>query len=134
MGKHNVSRIKYIPEPVFYRLWHSVAKFDTKQEYVHNFTSIFSKDYVDTARLQIDPGLFLDILFQIYKLGKMTVPEMITASGLSRASFGYRYCIPIRTLEAWDRTDTSPDYLRLLILKDLGLFQLPKYVHIEKRA
>ena len=134
MGKHNVSRIKYIPEPVFYRLWRSVTKFDTKQEYVRNFTSIFSRDYINTAQLNIDPDLFLDILFQVYKMGKMTVPDMIVAAEMSRASFGYRYCIPIRTLEEWCKNDTSHDYLRLLILKDLGLFQLPKYVHIEKRA
>ena len=131
MGKHNVSRIQIIPAPMFYRIWHSVSKFDLKDEYIRNFTSVFSKDYIDTNKLNLKPDTFLRVLIICWDLYHINIANIINVSGLSRAQFGFKYCIPIRTLEEWCKNDTSPDYLRLFLLKDLGLFLLPKYVHIK---
>ena len=131
MGKHNVSRVKIVPEKLFYKMWHSVPKFQTRDEYVHNFVSVFSSDYVDCHKLDLPPGTLLDVLLESWRCYHIDIPSIINMSGLTRASFGYRYCIPIRTLEEWCKKDTSPDYVRLMILKDLNEFHLPKYVHVQ---
>lgn len=131
MGKHNVSRIKYLPGKVFYTLWHNANKYDSKMEYIHDYTSIFSSKYINSMKYKIDPDDFYDILSSIYKMSQITINDLIQHSGLSRAGFGYKYCIPIRTLEEWCKKDAAPDYLKLLIIKEEKLFKLPKYIHIS---
>ncbi len=132
MGRHNVSRVKIIPEKTFYKIWHSVPKFDNRSKYVNNFILPFSKDFISwSKKTDVDPGTMVSILIKIYDYYHMDIKTIIKESHLTRAAFGYKYCIPIRTLEEWCKKDTSPDYVRLYILKDLGIFKLPKFIHIE---
>ena len=134
MGKQNVSRIKTIPAPVFYKMWHLAGDFGNKYDYIRHFTSVFSKDYIDSNKFEMPADQYISILMQVHKLHQISIKELVERSGLTKAGFGYKYCIPIRTIEEWYKEDKSPDYVRLFILKDLGLFQLPRYVHIEERT
>ena len=131
MGKHNVSRVKELPASVFYELWHNAGKYESKQLYIHEYTSIFSSHYINSIKYDIDPDVFYELLSLIYKMYHYTIKDLIQFSGLTRAAFGYKYCIPIRTLEDWVKKDASPDYVRLLIIKEEKLFRLPKYIHIK---
>lgn len=134
MGKHNVSRIKYLPEKEFYLLWHSVKNYSSKNDYVSKHLSPLHKERFDFKKYDIPPSMSIDLLSNIYDMYNLSINDIIKASGLKRASFGYRYCIPIRTLEEWCKKDTSPDYVRLFILKEIGLFKLPKYLHIGVKS
>lgn len=65
-----------------------------------------------------------DYVGKIWDAAHMTTREICAAAGLTQAAFATRFCIPKRTVEDWCRgTRTPPDYVRLMILKLLGLLQ-----------
>ena len=56
------------------------------------------------------------ILMNIFEISRMSVLEIRTLLGLSRAAFSRAYNIPLRTLENWDAgTRKTPGYVRELI-------------------
>lgn len=57
-------------------------------------------------------NLICDIMLALLRIKKemsvMTIKEMRTLLGVSRAEFSRRYKIPIRTLESWESGDRTP--------------------------
>ena len=70
------------------------------------------------------PADRIDMLARLWDAAHLTIRDIRQHTGLSQAAFATRYCIPTRTLEDWERGVRScPDYLRLLLAKDVGLYQ-----------
>lgn len=72
------------------------------------------------------PADRIDTLARLWDAAHLTIRDIRSATGLSQAAFATRYCIPTRTLEDWERGARScPDYLRLLLARDVGLYARP---------
>ena len=70
------------------------------------------------------PADRIDTLARLWDAAHLTIRDIRQHTGLSQAAFATHYCIPTRTLEDWERGVRScPDYLRLLLAKDVGLYQ-----------
>lgn len=75
----------------------------------------------DTDRLVSD-------MCNIYQVSHMTMPDLLSASGLTKAAFSRRFLIPLRTVENWvSGIRPCPIYVRLMIADLLGL------VTVERR-
>lgn len=72
------------------------------------------------------PADRLDMLGQLWDVAHLTIRDIRQHTGLSQAAFATRYCIPRRTVENWESgTSSCPDYLRLLLARDVGLYVRP---------
>ena len=68
----------------------------------------------------------IDLLACLWDAAHLTIRDIRAHTGLSQAAFSTRYCIPVRTLEDWERGVRScPDYLRLLLAQATGLYARP---------
>lgn len=66
------------------------------------------------------------MLGQLWDVAHLTIKDIRAHTGLSQAAFATRYCIPRRTVENWESgTSACPDYLRLLLTRDVGLYVRP---------
>ena len=75
----------------------------------------------DTDRLVSD-------MCNIYQVSHMTMLDLLSASGLTKAAFSRRFLIPLRTVENWvSGIRPCPIYVRLMIADLLGL------VTVERR-
>lgn len=69
----------------------------------------------DTDRLVSD-------MRNIYQVSHMTMIDLLSASGLTKAAFSRRFLIPLRTVENWvSGIRPCPIYVRLMIADLLGL-------------
>lgn len=67
-------------------------------------------------------------LRNIYQVSHMTMPDLLSASGLTKAAFSRRFLIPLRTVENWTSgIRPCPIYVRMMIADLLGL------VTVERR-
>lgn len=72
------------------------------------------------------PADRIDLLARLWDAAHLTIRDIRAHTGLSQAAFSTRYCIPVRTLEDWERGVRScPDYLRLLLAQATGLYARP---------
>lgn len=65
-------------------------------------------------------------LHDIWTAAHITIKEIRERSGLSRAAFAQRYCIPYRSLQNWELAGSTearscPPYLILLLAQVTGL-------------
>lgn len=72
----------------------------------------------------------VDQLGQLWDVAHMSISEIRAASGLNRANFAARYCIPLRTVENWETAAESnshacPPYTRLLLAMAVGCYDHP---------
>lgn len=75
----------------------------------------------DTDRLVSD-------MCNIYQVSHMTMLDLLSASGLTKAAFSRRFLIPLRTVENWaSGIRPCPIYVRMMIADLLGL------VTVERR-
>lgn len=69
------------------------------------------------------PGERIAEIGDVWDAAHLTIRDIRQHTGLSKAAFAIRYCIPIRTLEDWERgVRRCPDYLRLLLAQVIGLY------------
>lgn len=72
------------------------------------------------------PADRIDMLARLWDAAHLTIRDIRAHTGLSRAAFAVRYCIPRRTVENWESGVRScPDYLRLLLAQVTGLYTRP---------
>lgn len=72
------------------------------------------------------PADRIDTLARLWDAAHLTIRDIRAHTGLSQAAFSIRYCIPVRTLEDWERgVRSSPDYLRLLLAQATGIYTRP---------
>lgn len=75
-----------------------------------------------------DTDRITDDMRNIYRVSHMTVRDLISASGMTKAAFSRRFLIPLRTVENWvSGIRPCPIYVRLMIADLLGL------VAVERR-
>ena len=75
----------------------------------------------DTDRLVSD-------MCNIYQVSHMTMLDLLSASGLTKAAFSRRFLIPLRTVENWvSGIRPCPIYVRLMIADLLGLVTVERH-------
>lgn len=108
-------------DKLFYTLFAEALASPDRDAFVSDWS--LSSAWGDTPDADI-PADRLDMLGQLWDVAHLTIKDIRAHTGLSQAAFATRYCIPTRTLEDWERGVRScPDYLRLLLAKDVGLYQ-----------
>lgn len=61
-------------------------------------------------------------LRRIWAVQHMDMRELRAASGMTQVRYAEHFCVPRRTVENWDSgTNTPPDYIKILLARDLGL-------------
>lgn len=72
---------------------------------------------------------------ELFKASHISIKDLIRYAGLTQKEFSLRYCIPLRTIEAWcaDKRKCS-DYLRLLLYNDISKTRFNLYRQIIRRA
>ena len=66
----------------------------------------------------------IDELARLWDAAHMAIRDIREHTGLSQAKFATRYCIPLRTIEDWERgARKCPNYLRLLLAQATGAYQ-----------
>lgn len=75
----------------------------------------------DTDRLVSD-------MRNIYQVSHMTMIDLLSASGLTKAAFSRRFLIPLRTVENWvSGIRPCPIYVRMMIADLLGLVAVERH-------
>ena len=109
------------PDKLFYTLFAEALTSPDRDAFVSDWS--LSSVWGDAPDADI-PADRIDTLARLWDAAHLTIRDIRQHTGLSQAAFATRYCIPTRTLEDWERGVRScPDYLRLLLAKDVGLYQ-----------
>lgn len=75
-----------------------------------------------------DTDRIADDMRNIYKVAHMTVRDLISASGMTKAAFSRRFLIHLRTVENWVYgIHPCPIYVRLMIADLLGLVTVERH-------
>ena len=75
-----------------------------------------------------DTDRIADDMRNIYQVSHMTMIDLLSASGLTKAAFSRRFLIPLRTVENWvSGIRPCPIYVRMMIADLLGI------VAVERR-
>lgn len=122
--EHRVIRTTgYIADKIFRSLWvEAIASVD-RGAFVSDWA--LSSVWDDDPDADI-PADRIDALARIWYAAHLTIRDIRAHTGLSQAAFATRYCIPVRTLEDWERGVRScPDYLRLLLAESAGVYKRP---------
>lgn len=106
-------------DKLFYTLFGEAIASSDRDAYVSDWS--LSSVWGSAADIPADR---IAELGRIWDAAHLTIRDIRQHTGLSQAAFATRYCIPTRTLEDWERGVRScPDYLRLLLAKDVGLYR-----------
>lgn len=109
------------PDKLFYTLFAEALTSPDRDAFVSDWS--LSSVWGDTPDADI-PADRVDTLQRLWDAAHLTIRDIRQHTGLSQVAFATRYCIPTRTLEDWERgVSRCPDYLRLLLAKDVGLYQ-----------
>ena len=104
-------------DSTFYRLWLDALGQDSLDLYIAEYGY---PDWFD--EISSDANEIAKTLTSIHTAAHTSINSLVKESGLSKAAFARRYCIPIRTLEDWCAGKAKcADYIRLFIIKDMGL-------------
>lgn len=122
--EHKVIRTTgYIADKLFHGLWVEAIATVDRDEFVSDWS--LSRVWDDAPDADI-PADRIDVLARIWDAAHLTIRDIRAHTGLSQAAFATRYCIPIRTVEDWERGVRScPDYLRLLLAESAGVYKRP---------
>lgn len=88
--------------------------------WMHHGAEIEQDEIPDDA----DPDLYLlDQLESLWDVAHLSVRDVRKRLGLSQMGFCDRYCIPRRTLQAWEaEINRTPPYLRIMLAQLIGIF------------
>ena len=99
--------------------WGEALACSDRDEFVSEIT--LSSIWEDAPDAEI-PADRVDQLGRIWDVAHCAAKDLVASTGLSQARFAERYCMPRRTVEDWCRgLRNPPDYVRLLLAKDMGL-------------
>lgn len=108
-------------DKLFYTLFGDAIASPDRDAFVSDWS--LSSVWGDAPDADI-PADRIDTLARLWDAAHLTIRDIRQHTGLSQATFATRYCIPTRTLEDWERgVRNCPNYLRLLLAKDVGLYQ-----------
>ena len=107
----------------FLALFSDAIGINDRDAYVSDWA--LSSIWGDADDADIPPQRIED-LGAIWDVAHLSIRDIRRRTGLSQVGFATRYCIPRRTVESWEAGDRScPDYLRLLLAQDVGLYARP---------
>lgn len=110
-------------DKLFFKLWSEALSSSDCNTYVSDWSLSSVWDDAPDADIPADR---IDVLERIWDAAHLTIRDIRAHTGLSQAAFSIRYCIPVRTLEDWERgVRSSPDYLRLLLAQATGIYTRP---------
>ena len=126
-------RVKIIPDKLFFKFWKAASEGYDKQNYISNFTSATSADFVDFKNKY---GIYYEeaaeMLSNIYEAANMPFPEIIEKTGKKKSQIRDIFCIPQRTVEDWCYGKAKPNQsIKLMILRQFHLLYLGKYIHVQ---
>ena len=110
----------------FYDVWgDALATQDSREAFISDWATSSTLLDPDTPDVEIDMAL-VEQLGKIYDAAHMGIKDLRNITGLTQAKFAKRFCIPQRTVEAWESTAEGshrdcPTYVRLLIARQLGI-------------
>ena len=105
----------------------SAADYTDPDAYVSDLSTSSIWGDAETSTIPADR---LDALREIYTACHRSVMDIVQLSGMSRAAFARKHCIPVRTVINWCLPDTSqehrdcPLYVRLLLQRAEGLLRV----------
>lgn len=106
----------------FYTLFGAALRAEDREIFVSAW--LLSEIWGDQED-EIPPGR-ADDLGQLWDVAHVTIRDIRAHTGLTQAAFSIRYCIPRRTIEEWEAgRRTCPNYLRLLLAQDAGMYSRP---------
>lgn len=126
-------RAKIIPDKLFFKLWKAANEGYDKHNYISNFTSSTSVDFVDFKNKY---GIYYEeateMLRNIYEAVNMPFDELIKKTGKKKSQIRDIFCIPQRTVEDWCYGKAKPNQsIKLMILRKFHLLHLGKYIHVQ---
>ena len=126
-------RAKIIPDKLFFKLWKAANEGYDKHNYISNFTSSTSVDFVDFKdRYVIYYEEATEMLSNIYEAVNMPFDELIKKTGKKKSQIRDIFCIPQRTVEDWCYGKAKPNQsIKLMILRKFHLLHLGKYIHVQ---
>lgn len=107
-------------------LWLDAAKADSRDAFVSDWA--LSTIWGDSDDAPI-PTERIDYLGRIWDTAQMSIRDIISASGMSKAAFARRFLIPLRTVENWTAAPNSknfhacPEYIRYMLVQLLGMIE-----------
>ena len=123
------ARKKMITPKQFHKLWDSSCGYENSNDYVRNTIRVFKYQSCD---MEYEEAVTL--LLDIHKMSKMTFRDILERSGMRKCEVSDNYCIPIRTVEEWySGNNKCPGYFRLILLKDLKLFDIGVNIGNKKK-
>ena len=123
-------RLKIIPDRIFHKLWDSIDKYDSTEDYVSALSTDSSLFNYNSYKITYSECIYL--LKSLYKAKKMTFKELIEAAGAKKSEISHIFCIPIRTVEDWySEKNRTPSYIKIMILKQFHMLDLGKYVRLQ---
>lgn len=112
-----------LPDALFSELWSEALASRDLDAYISSQAA--SSAWGGDADAEA-PEYRVEMLSQIWNAAHLSIKDIRAHTGLSQAAFASRYCIPRRTVEDWERgVSRCPDYLRLLLARDAGLYARP---------
>ena len=63
-------------------------------------------------------------LRKIWEAAHLPVTDIRAATGLSQAKFADKICAPFRTVQDWEYKKTCPDYVRLMLIRQLKILDI----------
>lgn len=111
-------------DKLFYTLFGEAITSPDRDAFVSDWS--LSSVWGDAPDADI-PADRIDMLARLWDAAHLTIRDIRAHTGLSQAAFSTRYCIPVRTVEDWERgVRNCPDYLRLLLAQATGAYQRPR--------
>ena len=109
----------------FYTIYNDALTVSDRDAFVSDWA--LSSIWEDAPEDDV-PADRINALGCIWDAAHLTIHDIRQHTGLSQVKFATRFCIPRRTVEAWEAgVRACPDYVRLLLAQAAGLFER-KYV------
>ena len=95
------------------------------------FTAIFNdacsrsdEDAFITGWQQEDRKLKEQQLRKIWEAAHLAVTDIRAATGLSQQKFADKFSVPFRTVQNWEYLNQCPDYVRLMLIRQLKILDI----------
>lgn len=127
------SRIKYLPDRIFHKIWDIAEECSSKKELINRCTSPMSGERIRFyASYRIDDEEAVEMLENIWNYRQMSFKDLLDTVGMTPSQFRHIYCIPKQTIAGWSNGRAEcRGYIILMVLKHNGKFILGKRIRLE---
>jgi DNA-binding transcriptional regulator YiaG len=125
---------KVITDRNFHELWKIASEsgtFEEMRNQCEESKRVNREKLREKYKIEIDE--VLTIYKAIYEAYNTGYKEILEKANVSNSEISHRFCIPIRTVEAWKYgKNNCPDYVRLMLLRHFHLIDLGKYIYTQE--